>query len=81
MKKITLLLLVLLISSCRLKEGKKVYHSCIVTSCEIQKKISVLDEINRTKYIIKTSCGRNFIVHREYNVGDIVAVNEVIMED
>jgi hypothetical protein len=82
MKKIALLFSAAIITSCTIKEEKKIQHSCKVTYCEIQPKVSVMDEINRTTYKIKTSCSdRIFICYREYKVGDTITLTEVILKD
>jgi hypothetical protein len=82
MKKITLFLLIVIISSCTVRDKKKIHHVCTVTSCEMVPKVSVMDEINRTTYKVKTSCGeRAFVVYRKYNIGDTVTLTEVIIKD
>jgi hypothetical protein len=82
MKKIALLFLVITIASCTVRNEKKIHHVCTVTSCEMVPKVSVMDEINRTTYKVKTSCGeRVFVVYHKYNIGDTVTLTEVIIKD
>jgi len=83
MKKIIyLLFLTSFIFSCTIKNKRKIHHVCTVTSCEMEPKVSVLQEINRTTYKVRTSCGqRVFSVYREYNIGDTIILTEVILEE
>jgi hypothetical protein len=82
MKKIALLFLIIIVSSCKIKNKEEIHHDCTVTSCEAVPKVSVLDDISRKSYRVKTSCGeRVFIVYHKYNIGDSVTLTEVIIKD
>jgi hypothetical protein len=82
MKKIALLFLITIVSSCKIKNKEEIHHYCTVTSCEAVPKVSVLDDISRKSYRVKTSCGeRVFIVYNKYNIGDSVTLTEVIIKD
>ncbi len=82
MKKNLLLFLIIAITSCTVRNENKIHHVCTVTSCEMVPKVSVMDEINRTTYKVKTSCGeRVFVVYHKYNIGDTVTLTEVIIKD
>lgn len=76
MKKLFLFLFsFLLISSCTDVKVKKIKVKCAVVSCELDKIVSVHDEINRKpKWTIKTACGPIFSSSKPYKNGDSVEV-------
>lgn len=81
MKKILYLFLgASILFSCNSKK-KEIHHTCTVTSFEEQKKYSIHDEMNKTRYTVGTSCGdRRFTVYKRYNIGDTIILTEIVID-
>lgn len=63
---------ILLISSCTRGESEKYTIKCRIISCEKKEIISVFDEINKYKWISKTSCGNSITTSKRYPIGDSI---------
>ena len=68
--------IVLVLYSCAIKNGTKEID-CVVTKSEVVPKKSIHDEINPTKYIIETDCGKFFSYGKNYQIGDTVKMSIV----
>lgn len=80
MKKILLSpILLSLIISCNSKKTN-IDYTCVITSFKEEPKISIHEQMNRTRYVVTTSCGsRKFVVYRKYNIGDTIKLTEVVI--
>lgn len=81
MRKIFFAIPVVLAFSCT-NNGKRNTYECVITSVKEEPKISIHDQMNKTKYTVITSCSKNkFVVYNKYNVGDTVIINRIILEE
>jgi hypothetical protein len=68
--------IVSVLCSCAIKNGTKEID-CVVTKSEAIPKKSIHDEMNPTKYMIETDCGKFFSSRENYQVGDTVKMTIV----